>query len=173
MELNEEIVKEYFCSVKKCFIQENVLYKVTTKRDGKKKGGGWSDIDLLAYSPFDNKILDIEVKYRERAPFHRGTDKASNLDKVIDNFSLESRLEKINDLNPQSLQVERIFVTNRKAFTEKTRYEYEELLIKNNITLIYFETVFQELQNHFKENSNKMTSVIGQILRILNNQNND
>ena len=171
MELNEEIVKEYFCSVKKCFIQENVLYKVTTKREGKKKGGGWSDIDLLAYSPLDNRMLDIEVKYREKAPFHRGTDRASNLDKVINNFFLESRIEKIDELNPQLLLVEHIFVTNRKAFTEKTRSEYESLLVKNNITLIYFEDIFKELQNHFKENSNKMTSVIGQMLRMLNNQN--
>lgn len=170
MELNEEIVKKYFCSVKKCFIQENVLYKVTTKREGKKRGGGWSDIDLLAYSPHNNEMLDIEVKYREKAPFHRGTDKASNLDKVISNFTLESRISKILELNPQSFPVKRIFVTNKKAFTEKTRDEYEEILLENEIRLIYFEEIFEELQIHFKENSNKMTSVIGQVLRMINNQ---
>ena len=63
-------------------------HKVETKREGKKMGGGWSDIDLLAYQPSKNLILDIEVKYREVTPFHRGSDKASNLDKVIDNFTL-------------------------------------------------------------------------------------
>ena len=170
MELNEEIVKEYFCSVKNCYIQENILYKVITKRDGKKKGGGRSDIDLLAYSPHDNEIFDIEVKYREKAPFHRGVDKASNLDKVISNFTLESRISKIKDLNPQSLAVKRIFVTNKKAFTKKTKDEYEKLLKQNSIKLIYLEDIFKELQEHFKENSNKMTSVIGQILRMINNQ---
>lgn len=173
MELNEEIVKEYFCSVKQCFIQENILYKVTSKsKNGKKSGSGWSDIDLLAYSPKVNEFLDIEVKYREVAPFHRGKDKASNLDKVINNFTLESRISKIEELNPNSLSVKRIFVTNRKAFTNKKRDEYEGLLKENNIELIYFETVFQELQSHFQKNSKKMTSVLGQVLRIINNQNN-
>ena len=170
MELNEEIVKEYFCTVKRCFVRENVLYKVTTQRPGKKKGGGWSDIDLLAYSPVSNEILDIEVKYREVAPFHRGIDKASSLDKVINNYVLESRIVKIAELNPQSLPVKRVFVTNKKAFTEKTRQEYVSLLQDNNIELLYLENIFQELQEYFKNNSNKMTSVLGQVLRIINNQ---
>jgi len=108
MEFNEEIVKEYYSSVKKCFMQENILYKVTTQREGKKMGGGWSDIDLLAYSPQDNIFLDIEVKYREKAPFHRGTDKASNLDRVIDNFNLSARKDVIKSLNPHNLEVKKV-----------------------------------------------------------------
>ena len=170
MELNEQIVKEYYTMVLKCFVHENVIYKVETKREGKKMGGGWSDIDLLAYQPSKNLILDIEVKYREVAPFHRGSDKASNLDKVIDNFYSKPRAERISEYNPNNLAVLKVFVTNKKAFTEKTRKDYEKLLKDKEIELLYLETIFSKLQSHFKENSNKMTSVIGQVLRIINNQ---
>jgi len=170
MEINEEIVKEYFTTVLKCFIHENVLYKVESKREGKKKGGGWSDIDLLAYKPDTNEILDIEVKYRERAPFHRGTDKVSNLDKVIDNFKLLPRIDRIAEYNPNNLQVRKVFVTNKKAFTEKKRNEYEKLLEDEGVQLLYLEEIFSTLQDFVKENPNKMTSVISQVLRIINNQ---
>ena len=169
MDINEEIAKEYFTSVKQCFIRENVIYKVETQRDGKKKGSGWSDIDLLAYSPVDNVILDIEVKYRERAPFHRGVDKASNLDKVINNFTLPGRIKRISELNDQKLPVKKIFVTNKKALTNKTRIEYEHLLENAQIKLIYFEEIFTALKEYYKKNHNKMTSVIGQMLRVMNN----
>ncbi len=170
MEINEEIVKEYFTTVLKCFIHENIIYKLETKRKGKKKGGGWSDIDLLAYQPETNEILDIEVKYREKAPFHRGTDKASNLNRVINNFKLLPRAERIAEYNPNKLPVLKVFVTNKKAFTEKTRQEYEKLLKDEDIQLLYFEEIFSKLQDFFRENPNKMTSVIGQVLRIVNNQ---
>lgn len=142
-------------------MHENLLYKVETQREGKKKGGGWSDIDLLAYSPAQDEILDIEVKYRESAPFHRGSDKASNLDKVISNYTLEPRIQKISEYNPRNIYVRRIFVTNKRAFTNATREEYEALLELENIELLYFEEVFEKLQKHIKENSKKMTSVIG------------
>ena len=170
MEINEEIVKEYFTTVLKCFIHENIIYKLETKRKGKKKGGGWSDIDLLAYQPETNEIFDIEVKYREKAPFHRGTDKASNLNRVINNFKLLPRAERIAEYNPNKLPVLKVFVTNKKAFTEKKRQEYEKLLKDEDIQLLYFEEIFSKLQDFFRENPNKMTSVIGQVLRIVNNQ---
>lgn len=171
MEINEEIVKEYFCVVLGCFVIENVIYRVETQRNGKKRGGGWSDIDLLAYYPMENNVLDIEVKYRERAPFHRGKDKASNIDNVIYNIHTPNRNRKIQELNKNSLAVQKIFVTNKKAFSEKRRLEYESLLSDNEIQLIYFETMFSELQNYYRQNPNKMTSIIGQMLRIYNNQN--
>ena len=174
MEINEEIVKEYFTAVEKCFILENVIYRVETKREGKKKGGGWSDIDLLAYKPAykseTDQILDIEVKYREKAPFHQGSDKASNLDKVIDNFKSVARSQRIAEYNPKTLEIRKIFVTNKKAFTETTRNKFEILLKDQGIELLYIEEVFSKLQNFFRENPNKMTSVIGQVLRIINNQ---
>ncbi len=173
MEINEEIVKEYFTTVQKCFILENVIYKVETHREGKKKGGGWSDIDLLAYQPSTNEVVDIEVKYREKAPFHRGADRASNLDKVINNFKLISKSDRIREYNPNNLPIRKVFVTNKKAFTEKTRKEYEQLLNDESIRLLYFEELFAKLQEHFRNNPNKMTSVIGQVLRVINNQSSD
>lgn len=172
MEINEEIVKEYFASCLNCFIHENVLYKVETQRPGKKKGSGWSDIDLLAYYPADDEIFDIEVKYRQVAPFHRGTDKASNLDKVISNYALEPRIRKIAEYNPRKVNVRRIFVTNKRAFTNTRRLEYEALLSSKNIELLYFEEIFEKLQKYTKENSKKITSVIGQVMRIINDQSN-
>lgn len=170
MDINEEIVKEYFTSCLNCFMHENVLYKVETQREGKKKGGGWSDIDLLAYYPEKDEIFDIEVKYRQVAPFHRGSDKASNLDKVISNYTLASRIKKISEYNPRNINVRRVFVTNKRAFTNARREEYEALLVSENIELLYFEDVFEKLQKHVKENSNKMTSVVGQVMRVINNQ---
>ncbi len=166
MEINEEIVKEYFTKVKKCFILENVIYKLQTQREGKKKGGGWSDIDLLVYDPFKNRIIDVEVKYRHNAQFHTGKDKTSNINNVIHDFLRSERQQCISIYNPNNLEILKIFVTNRKAFSERKRTEYEKILRDNNIELLYFEKIVERLKKYYQENSNKMTSVIGQMIRI-------
>lgn len=168
MEINEEIAKEYFTKVERCFIIENVLYQVEAIRNDGNKVKSWSDIDLLAYNPKKNEIIDIEVKYRHGTVFHKGADKTSSIYRVVDSFKKKERIKKIKEYNPDKLKVKRIFITNKRAFTDKSRDEFEKLLFDDNIDILYFEKIVSALNKHYQEHSNKMTSVIGQMFRLLN-----
>lgn len=168
MHINEEIVKEYYTLVEKCFVIENINFKVITERKDNKKGSGWSDIDLLAYNPKKNVVYDIEVKYRQNAPFHKGTDEVSSFDKVIKDFKLKERNETINKYTPERVSVQKIFITNWKAFSEVKREEYTKELKSNEIELKYFEDLFIDLKEYF-EKEKKINSIVGQTLRLINN----
>ncbi|OQY01370.1 MAG: hypothetical protein B6I20_07760 [Bacteroidetes bacterium 4572_117] len=167
MEINEEFIKEYYTKVKRCFVNENVIYRMQVNRKDGKSIGSWSDIDILAFEPKTKTILDIEVKYRHSTNFHKGNDKTSSIYKVIENFSKPSRINCIKNYNPDNFEVKRIFITNRKAFTEKSRAEFVNLLATDNIEVIYFEKIISALKKHYKKHSDKMTSVIGQMFRLL------
>jgi hypothetical protein len=55
MDVNEQIVEQYLKLVMKWFYMTDISFKVPYN---------YSNIDLLAYNPLDDKYYDIEVKYR-------------------------------------------------------------------------------------------------------------
>ena len=55
MDVNEEIVIQYIKLIKKWFYMTDISFEVPHN---------YSNIDLLAYDPENNKYYDIEVKYR-------------------------------------------------------------------------------------------------------------
>ena len=169
MEVNEEIVKDYFVNILNCFVMENILFKTTIDeiKNNNKNKSGWSDIDILALDTKNKEIYDIEVKYRHATVFHKGKDKTSSLSRVINQFFLKERTQKIKTLNPMKFKVRKIFVTNKKAFSKNTREEYINNLNEKKIEVKFIDDIFVELQEYYKKNSKKISSVLGQTFRLI------
>lgn len=160
MDVNQEIVKEYFQRCKGYFVLEDV---------GFKRGSYPSDIDLLALDPknADAPVLAVEVKWRGSAKIHEGEDKASSIHKIISQINDPYRVQRIREIIGQR-NFENIFITSLHAFGEKdsTRKKHIEGFVNAGISVKFFEDIIDELVMEIGK-SGKYTTAISQTIRML------
>jgi hypothetical protein len=169
-DVNEEIVEQYLKIVKQWFYVANIQFKVPSN---------FSNIDLLAYNPNENKYYDIEVKYRSKYVLAEKNKIGNNISKKsIQEFLKQffeynkERNKKINEY-ANAANHEKILITTKKIFGSKEKRErMEKALInlmkkkKYKIDIWYFDNIIPELVKHVNLNGKYETQLL-QAIRMI------
>jgi len=165
MEVNERIVEEYIKTVKGWFYMTDILFEVPHN---------YSNIDILAYNPKDDKYYDLEVKYRSEfsLPKKNITDN-KEFQKFIKQFLRDERqkeIERIIGTNNKE-KVVKVFVTTHKCFGTKNDIEetFKDILKKEKgfySEVWYFDKIIQELVEKTNEKGKHNTELM-QTIRLI------
>lgn len=165
MDVNEQIIEQYLKSVKKWFYMTDIAFKVPHN---------YSNIDLLAYDPQNDRFYDFEVKFRSAFTISQvdlGND--LNFNKFINQFIKPERDEAIKGIVGEK-PVTKVFVTTHKLFgvsdIKKDKMEKE---FKNRISsygfeceIWYFDDIIPELYKQ-TEKTGRYNSELMQTIRLI------
>ena len=153
MDVNEEIVKEYFELVENCIVRASIEY-----------GRYHSAIDLLAVDKIGN-VKDIEVKWKSRIVIEDSDKKQNGYYHIINQLKNKKRDEIIKELIGK-LPTEKILVTT-KHFFSKSKLEYWKNRFKEqNIQVLFFDDIIPKLVKEIKTKG-KYDSPVLQTIRML------
>lgn len=146
MDVNEQIIEQYLKLVKKWFYMTDISFEVPHN---------YSNIDLLAYNPFDDKYYDFEVKFRSAFTISlTNLDNDTDFKKFIEQFIRSERQEAIKRIIGDK-PITKIFVTTHKLFGKSNdkRKQVEKSfkrLIKSSgfdCEIWYFDEIILEIYN--------------------------
>ncbi len=141
-EVNEEILEQYLKVKKRWFYVGDISFTVPHN---------YSNIDVLAYDPLEQKYYDFEVKYRSAFSL---TNNGKDIDYLVEQFSKyknerEAKLMEFTHGQPTT----KIVVTTKKmlGLSQKKRFEMESTFHKKMNALgftsqiWYFDEMIPEL----------------------------
>ena len=162
MEVNERIVEEYLKTIKGWFCMTDIPFEVPSN---------YSNIDILAYDPNDNKYYDIEDKFRsvyqiskndfekEDGEFHRFLFQFSRTER-------EQTIEKIIGKR----KVTKVFVTTRRLFgkNDTIKNEFINRLVQKgyDAEVWFFDDIIPCLYNQINIKG-RYNSELNQTLRLM------
>ena len=160
MEPAEAIVKEWLQNVKKQFTMENIPYAINPK----KLGSNYGDIDFLGVDT-KGKFYDYEVKWSNGPAV--GSTKNASVDGIIAKFNDSGRKEVLCGLGidkvERNLIVPKIFFGNK----DETRIRHEARIKEEKISIVYFDTVIEDLINHSRSQNKDNSTVIRLIRSVI------
>lgn len=169
-EVNEEIIEQYLKIVKKWFYVTDISFVVPNN---------YSNIDILAYNPKENKYYDIEVKYRSEYVLSEKNRNKEDISKDSVKFLAEqflkysSRTKKIKEYT-NNIKAENILVTTKQLFgkSKRKRNNMENALInymkekKCKLNIWYFDDIIPELFKHIEVKGRYNTQLL-QTIRMI------
>ncbi|MEY3788962.1 MAG: hypothetical protein RLZ75_3170 [Pseudomonadota bacterium] len=152
MDVNEQIAITWITEVKKMFVRSELYF-----------GQYNNDIDILAVSIVDDLIWDCEVKARTGST---NMDEASFAD-IIKKFNCPERINLISSLTGNKTEIKKKLIISKKYFgeTEKTINKWKDKFNQNDIEVIYFDTVIDDIRN-FAVSCSKTTNLVIQTLKL-------
>ena len=162
MDANELIVEEWARVCKGQFTMADVKFRVT----GSRGGVNYSNIDILAYDPHEDRFLDYEVKWR--ATEWVDATPGEKVEALVKRMTCTERDDKIKVLIGESNfpKLRRVFVTPRRWLRSPAGRRLVAALAKANVEIKYFEDVVPELQNAVT-GTGRYDSVVSQLVRIM------
>ncbi|MFQ6120093.1 MAG: hypothetical protein ACE5KE_09430, partial [Methanosarcinales archaeon] len=137
MDVNEEIVKEYFELVENCIVRANIEY-----------GKYHSAIDLLAIDKNGN-IKDIEVKWKSRIVIEDSTSKQNGFKHIVNQLKDMRRNESIKELLGKE-PTHKIFVTTKHFFSISNFDYWKNRFKEQNIEVLFFDDIIPKLVEKIK-----------------------
>lgn len=153
MDVNEQIVKEYFELIENCIVRTNIEY-----------GNYHSAIDLLA---IDRKgdIKDIEVKWKSRIVIEDSENKQNGFKHIVKQLKDRRRDKIIKELLGKG-PTHKIFVTTKHFFSKKRLDYWKNKFREQDIGVLFFDDVIPILVEKIKIKG-KYESPILQTIRVL------
>ncbi len=165
MEVNEQIIEQYLKLIKNWFYITDISFKVPHN---------YSNIDLLAYNPKEDKYYDFEVKFRSAYTVSlKNLEIDIDFNNYINQITKNERHFKIKSIIGEK-EIIKIFVTTQKLFGKSTlkRNQVEQLFKKRinelgfECEVWYFENIILELYNHTEKNGRYNTELM-QTIRLI------
>ncbi len=153
MDVNEEIVKEYFEVVENCIVRANIEY-----------GNYHSAIDLLAIDKSGN-VIDIEVKWKSRIVIENSDKKQNGFYHIINQLKNKERDEIIKELVGK-LPTQKILVTTKHFFSKSKLQYWKKRFEEENIQVLFFDDILPNLVENIKVKGKYDSSVL-QTIRML------
>lgn len=144
MDVNEEIVIQYIKLIKKWFYMTDISFEVPHN---------YSNIDLLAYDPGNNKYYDIEVKYRSAFSLTlKNMNENAEFLKFVSQLLRPERTKKIKEIIGSNKH-SKVFVTTESLFgkSESKRQQVKNSFIDEiqkqgyDCEIWYFDKITNEL----------------------------
>jgi hypothetical protein len=160
MEPAETVVKEWLQNVKKQFTMKNIPYAINSEKLGRNYG----DIDFLGVDT-KGKFYDYDVKWSNGPAV--GSTKNASVDGIIAKFNDSGRKEVLCGLEID--KGERILIVPKIIFwnKEETRTRREARVREEKISIVYFDTVIDDLINHSKSQNKDNSTVIRLIRSVI------
>jgi len=154
MDVNEEIVREYFELIENCIVRANIEYEKKYHKA----------IDLLAIDKNGN-IIDIEVKWKSTIVIADSTKKQNGFKHIVNQLNDKKRNETIKELLGKEPSI-KLFVTPRHFFP-KTKFDYwVNKFREENIEIKFFDDIIPSLVEKIKVKG-KYDSPVLQTIRML------
>ena len=163
MEVNERIVEEYLKTVKGWFYMTDIPFKVPSN---------YSNVDVLAYNPNDNKYYDIEVKYRSAYKLSKNDLENENgeFNRFLNQFLRPERKAIINKIIGDNKKVTKVFVTTKQCFGQTNTIKDEFIKRLNNegydAEVWYFDDIIPDLFD-ITEIKGRYNSELKQTIRLI------
>lgn len=153
MDVNEQIVKEYFELVKGCLVRNNIEY-----------GKHHASIDLLAVDKQGN-IFDMEVKWKSAIAIKDSKDRENGFNhfvKQLNDTERDKIIEKLIGKKP----TQKMFITTKHFLSKRKFHYWKGRFEKENIEVLFFDDIIPNLVNaiHVK---GKYESPVLQTIRML------
>lgn len=157
MDVNEKIVNSWLQN--KLFFTINSIFY----------GQYHNDIDILAININKKEIWDCEVKVRTGSTMiSDNNNKQNGFNHFVSTFQSQERKDKLNQYVDNNFTIKQKFITTKSLFgtTDKNQKKWFEKFKQENIEVIYFDEVMNELYEYAIE-TKKSTDEIIQVLRLL------
>ncbi len=165
MDVNEEIIAQYIQTVKKWFYMSDISFKVPFN---------YSNIDLLAYNPDEDKYYDIEVKFRSAYTIsQKNLENDTDFNKFVEQLVKPERQEAIRSIIGNKPTI-KIFITTYSLFgksTEKRQQienEMKDRLLKFGFEseIWYFDDIIPDIYEKI-EKSGRYNTELMQTIRLI------
>jgi hypothetical protein len=148
MDVNEKIVEEWLRRCKGQFTMTGIRFKTI----GPKGGSNYSDIDILAINPKDNKVYDYEVKWRS-VPWVAATPAETS--RALAGQLLRPERKKCIREIVGNRRYQKVFITPELMIKGKKARELRGEFKRLGIQIISFEDVLVDLIKYVKNSGNK------------------
>jgi hypothetical protein len=165
MDVNEEIIAQYLQTIKKWFYMSDIAFKVPHN---------YSNIDLLAYSPEEDKYYDIEVKFRSAYTIsQKNLENDTDFNKYVEQLIKPERQDAIKSIIGNR-PITKIFVTTHSLFGKSiVKRKQIEKEMKDRLQKFGFESeiwYFDEIIPHIYEKiekSGRYNTELMQTIRLI------